>query len=155
LTIPDVQNQGQYYLVILRTQHLLTNESSTFSLQELWSLWLLRAESLRLLLAPRLAALELNRIKIPPTARIPWDFQALKILLIGMASGRWYSAINEWYAMATETRVGLFHTKEDKDLWRLRLRKLEDFVVYGLIEVKVSQCENRIDDRIMILRHGN
>ena len=116
-------------------------------------MWLLRAESLRLLLAPRLAALELNRIKIPPTARIPWDFQALKILLIGMASGRWYGAISEWYAMATETRIGLSHAKEDKNLWRLRLRKLEDLVVYGLIEVKVSLYKNAIDDRIMILRH--
>lgn len=139
--------------MILRTQHLLTNESSTFSLRELWSLWLLRAESLRLLLAPRLAALELNRIKIPSTARIPWDFQALKILLIGMASGRWYGAINEWYAMATETRIGLSHAKEDKDLWRFRLRKLEDLVVYGLIEAKVSPSKNPIDDRIMTLRH--
>ena len=77
----------------------------------------------------------------------------LKILLIGMASGRWYGAINEWYAMATETRIALSHAKEDKDLWRLRLLKLEDLVVYGLIEVKVSLYENGIDDRIMILRH--
>src|SRR6266496_4845087 len=134
----DIQNQGQYYLVILRTQHLLTNEPLSFSLPELWSLWLLRAQSLRLLLAPRLAALELNRIKVPPTARIPWDFQVLKILLIGMASGRWYGAINEWFAMATETRIGLSHAKDDKQIWRLRLRKLEDLVVYGLIEAKVS-----------------
>ena len=76
----------------------------------------------------------------------------MKILLIGMASGRWHGAINEWYAMATETRIGLSHAKEDKELWRLRLRKLEDLVIYGLIEVKVSLYENGINARIMILQ---
>ena len=91
----NLQSQGQYYLIILRTQHLLTGGSLTLSIRELWSLWLLRAECLRALLAPRLAALELNRIKIPEGARIPWDFQVMKILLVGMASGRWASAINE------------------------------------------------------------
>lgn len=132
-----IQNQGQYYLVILRTQQLLTIQSSTLSLQELWSLWLLRAESLRLLLAPRLAALELNRIKLPALSKIPWDFQVLKILLVGMASGRWFGAINDWYVMAAESRVAISRASEDKELWRLRLRKLEDLVVYGLIEAKV------------------
>jgi len=134
----DNQSQGQYYLVILRTQNLLTTESSTLSISELWSLWLLRAECLRLLLAPRLAALELNRIKLPLAAKIPWDFQVLKILLIGTASGRWHAAINEWYIMAAATRVALGRPMEDKDLWRLRLKKLESLIVYGLIEAKVG-----------------
>jgi hypothetical protein len=90
-----------------------------------------------MLLAPRLAALELNRIKVPEKARIPWDFQVLKILLVGIASGRWETAISEWYAMASETRLALSHATQDKDLWKLRLRKLEDLVTFGLIESKV------------------
>jgi len=54
-----------------------------------------------------------------------------------MASGRWYRAIDEWYAMASETRVAMTRATDDKELWRLRLRKLEEIVVYGLIEAKV------------------
>jgi hypothetical protein len=82
--------------------------------------------------------LELNRIKVPEKARIPWDFQVIKILLVGMASGRWTSAVNEWVKMSAETRVGLTRAEEkDKELWTLRLRKLEDLCVYALIESKV------------------
>ena len=90
-----------------------------------------------MLLAPRLAALEFSRIKVPETSRIPWDFQVLKILLISIASGRWKPAINEWYAMASETRAALAHAKEDKHLWTLRLKKLEELIIYALIESKV------------------
>jgi hypothetical protein len=134
----NFKSQNQYYLIILRTQHLLTTASSGLSIHDLWSLWLLRAECLRLLLAPRLAALELNRIKVPPTARIPWDFQVLKILLIGMASGRWLAAVNEWYSVAAETRLCLSESSaSDQDLWKSRLTKLEELVAYGLIEAKV------------------
>jgi hypothetical protein len=118
----------------------------------LWSLWILRVESLRLLLAPRLAALELNRIKVPPTARIPWDFQVLKILFIGMASGRWHGAIKEWLAMTSETRVTMSRATDDKELWRLRLKKLEDLVVYGLIEAKVNLSATFL---MIELRSGN
>jgi hypothetical protein len=140
-----VQSQNQYYLIILRTQDLLTTAPSTLSLRDLWSLWLLRAECLRALLAPRLAALELNRIKVPPQARIPWDFQVLKILLIGMASGRWLAAVNEWYAVAAESRVALRKAEAgDKELWRARLRRLEELVAYGLVEARV--CEYCLGD---------
>ena len=62
----------------------------------------------------------------------------MKILLVGMASGRWASAINEWVKMSAETRVGLQRAEDqDKELWRLRLRKLEELCVYALIESKV------------------
>ena len=134
----DRKSQNQYYLIILRTQHLLTTASPTVSIHDLWSLWLLRAECLRLLQAPRLAALELTRITVPSTARIPWDFQVLKILLIGMASGRWLAAVNEWYSVAAESRVCLARASErDKDLWKGRLTRLEELVAYGLIEARV------------------
>jgi len=61
----------------------------------------------------------------------------LKILLVGMASGRWKVAINEWFVMVSETRSALVQAEENKELWRLRLRKLEDLIIYGLIEGKV------------------
>ena len=55
-----------------------------------------------------------------------------------MASGRWTGAVNEWVKMSAETRVGLSRAEEkDKELWTLRLRKLEDLCVYALIESKV------------------
>jgi hypothetical protein len=40
--------------------------------------------------------------------------------------------------MAAATRVALGRPTEDKDLWKLRLKKLEGLVVYGLIEAKVG-----------------
>ena len=62
----------------------------------------------------------------------------LKILLVGMASGRWASAISEWVKMSAETRVGLAYAEEkDKELWELRLRKLEELCLYAFIESKV------------------
>jgi len=62
----------------------------------------------------------------------------LKILLIGMASGRWLAAVNEWYSVAAESRVCLARAGErDKDLWKARLNRLEELVAYGLIEARV------------------
>src|SRR5271156_5948215 len=52
LDLPNLLQKGQYYLVIQRTHTLLTSSSSsTLSLQEIWSLWILRIECLRLLFA--------------------------------------------------------------------------------------------------------
>jgi len=91
---------------------------------------------MRLLLAPRLAALELNRIKLPESAKIPWDFQVLKILLVGLATGRWGVATGEWIELASDTRVAMAKGN-DKELWSRRLRKVEELVVFGLMEGKV------------------
>lgn len=134
--LSNSKDQGQYFLVIQRTQHLLTANTS-LPLPDLWSLWLLRAECLRLLLAPRLAALELSRILVPLEAKIPWDFQVLKILLVGMASGKWSLAIEEWIIVAGETRFAMC-LAEDKGIWKARSRKLEELIVYGLIEGRVT-----------------
>jgi hypothetical protein len=60
----------------------------------------------------------------------------LKILLVGMASGRWSTAISEWLVMASETRLAMSQTTE-KQIWRQRLKKLQDLIIYGLIEAKV------------------
>jgi hypothetical protein len=70
-----------------------------------------------------------------------------------MASGRWNIAINEWLIMASETRLAMSQT-DDKQIWKLRLKKLQDLVVYALIEAKVrSQYES--DNRILTLRFDN
>ena len=62
----------------------------------------------------------------------------MKILVVGMASGRWTGAINEWVKMSAETRAELTCAEEkDKELWQLRLRKLEELCVYAFIESKV------------------
>jgi len=100
--------------------------------------------------------LELNRIKVPEKARIPWDFQVLKVLLVGMASGRWQNAVNEWVNMSADTRVGMARAEEkDKELWTSRLRKLEELCVYTLIESKVCIfTEGDADFRIMSLPSG-
>jgi hypothetical protein len=72
-----------------------------------------------------------------------------------MASGRWTSAVNEWVKMSAETRLGLTRAEEkDKELWTLRLRKLEDLCVYALIESKVLSSREGTDCRIMSLRNG-
>ena len=62
----------------------------------------------------------------------------LKILLVGMASGRWQGAVREWVALGFETRMGLLNAEEgEKEVWRWRLRKLEELIVFGLIEGRV------------------
>ena len=46
--------------------------------------------------------------------------------------------MNEWYAVAAETRVALRKADAgDKELWRARLSKLEELVAYGLVEARV------------------
>lgn len=146
LEIANLLQEGQYYLVIQRTQSLLTSSSTdTLPLQEIWSLWILRIECFRLLFAPRPTAIELNRLKLPAEARIPWDFQVLRTLIMGMASSRWTVVVNEWLAMAGDTRRAMKEqldaAEEDKKeqirgLWTGRLQKLEELVCYGLIEGK-------------------
>ena len=117
----------------------------------------MRAESLRLLLAPRLAALELTRIAVPLEAKIPWDFQVLKILLVGLASGKWNVTVEEWIIVAAETRYAMSRS-EGKEVWRTRLRRLEELVVYGLIEGRVSHrhrsAERRANGRTGSWRDG-
>jgi hypothetical protein len=82
--------------------------------------------------------MELTRIVVPLEAKIPWDFQVLKILLVGMASGKWNVAIDEWIIVAGETRFAMSLTGEGgKQIWKTRLRKLEELIVYGLIEGRV------------------
>lgn len=38
--------------------------------------------------------------------------------------------------MASETRLAMSQTTE-KQIWRQRLKKLQDLIIYGLIEAKV------------------
>jgi len=80
----------------------------------------------------------------------------MKILLVGMASGRWTNAINEWVNMSSDTRGALQRAEErDKELWQTRLKKLEDLCVYALIESKVCNfLEEGTNTRIMNLRSG-
>ena len=54
-----------------------------------------------------------------------------------MASGKWSIAIEEWVVVAGETRFAM-SLAEDKGIWRARLRKLEELIVYGLIEGRVT-----------------
>jgi hypothetical protein len=45
-------------------------------------------------------------------------------------------AITEWLVMASETRLAKSQT-DDKQIWQRRLKKLQELVVYALIEAKV------------------
>jgi len=69
----------------------------------------------------------------------------LKILLVGLASGKWNVAVEEWIIVAAETRYAMSRS-EGKEVWRTRLRRLEELVVYGLIEGRVSH-RHRIGER--------
>jgi len=68
----------------------------------------------------------------------------LKILLMGMASGRWHGMVREYVTMTFETRTALNEAEgEEKDVWRKRLRKLEELIVFALIEAKVFTFADR------------
>ena len=55
-----------------------------------------------------------------------------------MASGRWQGMVREYVTVTFETRTALNEAEgEEKDVWRKRLRKLEELVVFALIEAKV------------------
>jgi hypothetical protein len=56
---------------------------------------------------------------------------------VGLATGRWTGAVGQWIEMASESRIVMSHD-ENKDIWKSRLKKLEDLVVFGLIETKVT-----------------
>jgi hypothetical protein len=42
--------------------------------------------------------------------------------------------------MASETRLAMSQTTE-KQIWKQRLKKLQDLIIYGLIEAKVRYLE--------------
>jgi hypothetical protein len=79
-------------------------------------------------------------MKLPQTASIPWDFSVVKILILGMANGRWGECIRDWVGMVMDARVAT--EKDEEEVWWRRIRGLEELIVFAWIEIKVFRSSS-------------